>query len=433
MGNINKTYVFETVLISGGTSGTTLEFFTGATFDTGTGNLDFITNSGTTINVPLDGRYSLTGHTHSEYTLNTAFTAHTADTSIHFTKNSISLSDLGSTAHTHTVSEVTDFPTNISYFTNDAGYLTGATSTANDYVTGATFNLNDGVLEFTRLSGDTFNVNLDNRYAFSSGHTHDISEITGFTDNSTDWDNAFLESITGMTVTGTTTKTIILEQRDGSVITANFIDDNTGTGSGDVVTGMTFNAGTGILELRTLSGSTIQESLDGRYLTGYTPTVNTDDYLSGVTFDTSTGILEFVMVSGTTFNVNLDNRYSLTGHTHNLSELNNDVGFITGATSTADDYLSGGTFNVGTGDLDLIRLSGETVTINLDGRYIVAGPITFSAETSGTTTYVGYGTVNACKIRKIDTVSGSTYTAYWSEGSETLDKIWANRYTYSYF
>ena len=35
---------------------------------------------------------------------NTDFTSHTGDTSIHFTKGSINLSDLGSTAHTHTLS-----------------------------------------------------------------------------------------------------------------------------------------------------------------------------------------------------------------------------------------------------------------------------------------------------------------------------------------
>lgn len=37
------------------------------------------------------------------------FYSHSADTSIHFTKNSINFSDLGSTAHTHTVSEISDF------------------------------------------------------------------------------------------------------------------------------------------------------------------------------------------------------------------------------------------------------------------------------------------------------------------------------------
>lgn len=43
------------------------------------------------------------------------FYSHSADTSIHFTKNSINFSDLGSTAHTHTVSEISDFPTSVVY------------------------------------------------------------------------------------------------------------------------------------------------------------------------------------------------------------------------------------------------------------------------------------------------------------------------------
>lgn len=445
--------------------------------------------------------------------------------------------------------------------------ISGGTTGDTEFVTGATFNTGTGYLILETVSGNTINVPFDGRYSLT-GHTHDISNITGFTDNSTNWDSSYDDSITGITVSGTTTKTITLAQRDGSSLFANFTDDNTGTGTGDVVTGMTFNTVNGVLELRTLSGSTIQENLDGRYLTGYTETSNTDDYVSGVTFNIGSGLLEFTRVSGDTFNVeldgrysltghthanytldsifnshtgdtvihvsqtdrdrwdaggtnaaftahtgdtsihftkdsinlsdlattahthtvseitdfptnisyftndsgyltgatstdndyvtgatfnindglleftrlsggtfdvNLDNRYSLTGHTHNLSELNNDIGFVTGATSTADDYLSGGTFNTSTGDLSLIRLSGETIIINLDNRYLLAGPVIFSSETSGSTTYVGYGTISACKIRQIITVSGYTYTAYWSEGSETLDKIWGNRLSYSYF
>tara|TARA_R110000796_G_scaffold219934_1_gene335986 strand:+ start:2150 stop:2533 length:384 start_codon:yes stop_codon:yes gene_type:complete len=102
--------------------------------------------------------------------------------------------------------------------------------------------------------------------------------------------------------------------------------------------------------------------------------------------------------------------------------------------SFADDYtitaeLSGSTIN-------FTRLSGGTYSVDLSSLSVTGvtnGPITFSAETSGTTTWVGYGTINACKIRKIDTVSGSTYTAFWSNGEEDLNKIWVNRYTYSYF
>ncbi|MHA2388099.1 MAG: beta strand repeat-containing protein [Candidatus Hodarchaeales archaeon] len=40
---------------------------------------------------------------------NTNFNSHTGDTTIHYTKSSINLSDLGSSAHTHTLSEITDF------------------------------------------------------------------------------------------------------------------------------------------------------------------------------------------------------------------------------------------------------------------------------------------------------------------------------------
>lgn len=102
--------------------------------------------------------------------------------------------------------------------------------------------------------------------------------------------------------------------------------------------------------------------------------------------------------------------------------------------STADDYtitaeLSGDTLN-------FTRLSGGTYDVVLSGLTgsTVAGPVTFDMETTGgTTTYIGYGESNACKIRKVDTLSGSTYTAFWSNGEENLNKIWANRHSYSYF
>jgi hypothetical protein len=124
-----------------------------------------------------------------------------------------------------------------------------------------------------------------------------------------------------------------------------------------------------------------------------------------------------------------------------MSDINKTYVFetvlISGSTSggtSSDDYtisaeLSGDTLN-------FTRLSGGTYNVVLSGLTgsTVAGPITFSAETlSGNTTYVGYGEVNACKIRRIITTSGVTYSAFWSNGEEVLNKIWTNRYTYSYF
>jgi hypothetical protein len=46
--------------------------------------------------------------------------------------------------------------------------------------------------------------------------------------------------------------------------------------------------------------------------------------------------------------------------------------------------------------------------------------------------YIGYGNFNTCKIQKIQTtITG--YTASWASGNEVFDKIWSNRYNYTYF
>ena len=110
------------------------------------------------------------------------------------------------------------------------------------------------------------------------------------------------------------------------------------------------------------------------------------------------------------------------------------------------DSISGGTVSGNTDDytitaelsgdtLSFARLSGDTYSVILSGLTgsTVAGPITFDIYTSGSTSYIGYGEVNACKIRQVITLSGFTYSAFWSNGEETLNKIWDNRYTYPYF
>jgi len=62
------------------------------------------------------------------------------------------------------------------------------------------------------------------------------------------------------------------------------------------------------------------------------------------------------------------------------------------------------------------------------------GPIIFDIDYVGSNlTYIGYGDPLECKILRVETLTGTTYTSYWSEGVEDLDKIWSNRLTYSYF
>jgi len=356
MSNVNRTYVFES---SSGFTADGNDYVTGSTFNPSTGELESTRLSGGTFSVGLDGRYALSGDTSTNtdnYLTGTTFNTTDGILTLNMLSGDTIIQDLDgryllSDDYTPGDSDTNDYVTSGSFNTTtgdvtltrlsggtvvynlDNRYsLTGHTHVSDntdDYVTGATFNTANGILELTRLSGSTVQVDLDDRYSLT-GHTHIIDDITDFTDNSTNWDEAYDDSITGMTITGTTIKTITLEQRDGGTITADYIDDaGGGGGSGDAVTGMTFNTSTGELSLETVSGNTITE--------------------------------------------------------------------------------------------------------DLDGRYFISGPVTFDIDTSGTTTYVGYGEVNACKIRKVDTISGSTYTAFWSNGEEDLDKIWNNRLTYSYF
>lgn len=114
-----------------------------------------------------------------------------------------------------------------------------ATASANGYLTSANWN--------------TFN----NKQAALSGNG--IVKSTGGTisyigDSSTEWSTAYANSIVSAVVTGTTTKTLSLNQQDGGSITASWTDEGGGVAS--------FNTRTGAV---TLSSSDVTTAL------GYTP------------------------------------------------------------------------------------------------------------------------------------------------------------------
>lgn len=77
-----------------------------------------------------------TGGGGGSFTPISTFNSHTGDTTIHYTKGDINISELGSSAHTHTVSEITD------YF--------------DTFVTGGTYS--SDTITFTNNSGNTFQV-----------------------------------------------------------------------------------------------------------------------------------------------------------------------------------------------------------------------------------------------------------------------------------
>ena len=75
--------------------------------------------------------------------------------------------------HTHTISDITNFPVDISYFNNDAGYITSFT---NSYLDSAGFSTSTGVLSLSRNDG-----------------LSDVSRNDGLSDVTVDLDGRYLE------------------------------------------------------------------------------------------------------------------------------------------------------------------------------------------------------------------------------------------------
>ena len=75
-------------------------------------------------------------------------------------------------------------------------------------------------------------------------------------------------------------------------------------------------------------------------------------------------------------------------------------------------------------------VSGSTSgcnVVNFDIDTVISG------GTLDNMTFLGYGEPDACKILRVETLSGTTYNSFWSNGEETLDKMWVDRESYSYF
>ena len=99
--------------------------------------IDFKNNSGTTVAyVTAEGHISATDALENTHAINLSqFSSHTGDTSIHFTKTSINLSDISNTAHTHTISNVTNLQTELNNKTNLTDFYSHTGNTNNPHGT----------------------------------------------------------------------------------------------------------------------------------------------------------------------------------------------------------------------------------------------------------------------------------------------------------
>jgi hypothetical protein len=309
---------------------------TGGTYDINTGIVTFTNNSGGTFNVSgftsgMTDSFTTTATTSgTEIQFNsnlygsnfynvdltpiisaktdvTLFNSHTADTS---NPHQTAFSALTTTAHTHTLSEITDFNS----------YSGSVDTILNSKVEGG-FNVGDGEGIFRDKTGTTLNF----RTIKSTGSTVEVStvgdiinlEVTQIPDTNT--------FVTGFTYDGVNSHTINLN--NGSAYTTTIT-----TLSASSITATTFYG-------------------DGSNLTGL---VTTDNYVSGGTYNTGTTSIDFVGTNtATTFSVNV------------VDLIDDTNTFVTGGT-----FTSGGTLelekNNGINVLPIDFTSTKRLVINSD-------------------------------------------------------------------
>ena len=161
LGNYSGTSIYATAFYSGSTNliniiNNASIYLTGGTYSNGTLTL---TNNNLS-NIIVSG---------FNY-LDAPFNSHTGDTSIHFAKSAITLSNIGSSAHTHTISEVTNLQNSLNSKYNITGGTISGNVTAN-YFYGDGSNLTN-IIQRNEATGTT-----------NDNALYIIDTITGITSN----------------------------------------------------------------------------------------------------------------------------------------------------------------------------------------------------------------------------------------------------------
>ncbi len=80
------------------------------------------------------------------------------------------------------------------------------------------------------------------------------------------------------------------------------------------------------------------------------------------------------------------------------------------------------------GEMTVEDQNGFTIT-NL--QYLK--PPIFEVDTyASNSSYIGYGSLTACNIERVITISGTTYDVTYADGSKNFTKEWSGRTSYTY-
>jgi hypothetical protein len=204
----------------------------------------------------------------------------------------------GSGAYNNTTGVIT-IPTDNSQILNGAGYITLGSLSASSPLS---YNNLTGAFSIQQASGsqngylsstDWTTFNNKQNYLNGTGLVKSTAgTITYITDNSGNWNTAYDRSIVSAAVTGTTTKTLTLNEQDGNTITASWTDLDTGLTSVGVSMPSAFSVANSPLT----SNGTIA-------ITGAGTTL---EYIDGTgALRTFPGLTGYVPYTGATTNVDL--------------------------------------------------------------------------------------------------------------------------------
>jgi hypothetical protein len=287
---------------------------------------------------------------------------------------------------------------------------------------------------------------------FVTGFTYDDSNNLTITRNDGTAFTTTIDTFSGLTingdlnVTGNTTLNILSAT---TISATTFIGDGSGlvgvSSEDNFVSAATFNSTTNIISFSgTNSATTFNVSLsalstDNFYVTGFTYDSNNNFTVS--LNNNSAYTITLTTLSGLTINGDLnvtgDSTFnSITATTITASTISATTFYGDGSgligVSGEDNYVTGGTYNTGTTSIDFSGTNSAT-TFSVDVSPLANLNIIDIDNITGKISLIGYGETTACKIQRVETI-GTTAFITWANGDDTtLDKIWVNRYTYSYF
>ena len=122
----------------------------------------------------------------------------------------------------------------------------------------------DWIIQWTENSGIRLYHNGVQKFTTTSTGVTISGALVADGGNSAQWNTAYDNSITGLAVTGTTTKTLTATQQDGGTLTASWTDNNDNTNW--YVNAATFNTGNGIITGTGVGSAGFTVDIDGRYL-----------------------------------------------------------------------------------------------------------------------------------------------------------------------